>query len=78
MALLGITVLFAASALYVKYRLEALRGSIQARLEVRMGAALAFGAVEVNGLRGLRIDAFTATFESQKGGPTLVVHAPAM
>ena len=56
MALLLVTVLFAAGALYVKYKLEGLRSVVQREVEARTGARVRVGNVVVNGLRGFRLD----------------------
>jgi len=73
--LLIVTVLFSGGALVVKYRLELLRSTVEARIESRTGAEFQVGAVEVNGLRGLRIEAFEAYLQAEMG-PTIRLSAP--
>ncbi|MCX5759030.1 MAG: hypothetical protein NTU83_11090 [Candidatus Hydrogenedentes bacterium] len=51
--------------MFVKYKLEGLRGAAQREVESRTGARLRVGAVTVHGLRGLRIDGLEVTL----GGP---------
>lgn len=75
MALLIITTVFAGGALYLKYKLEGLRASVQEEVESRTGARLQVGSVLVNGLRGLRLNDVEVQFEA-KSGPALTINAP--
>ncbi len=75
LALFAVTVVFAVGALFVKYKLEGLRTTVQQRVESRTGARIQVGAVVVNGLRGLRVDNMDATFSSS-AGPSLHFAAP--
>ena len=59
--------LFAAGALFVKYKLENLRAVVQQGVESRTGARIQVGAVVVNGLRGLRVDNAEVSLSSAKG-----------
>ncbi len=77
LVLLAVTMLFAAGALVVKYKLEGLRAVVQQEVESRTGAKLQVGAVVVNGLRGLRVDDAAFTFEPE-GGPVIQCAAPAI
>lgn len=74
-ALLIVTAVFAGGALYLKYKLEGLRASVQAEVESRTGARLQVGSVLVNGLRGLRLNDVEVQFEA-KAGPAVTVEAP--
>lgn len=75
LALLLTAALFAGGALFIKYKLEELRASVQRHVESRTGARLRAGAVLVNGLRGLRIDNVGITLDSA-AGPSIQVDAP--
>jgi hypothetical protein len=75
LALFAITVLFAAGALFVKYKLENLRAVVEQGVESRTGARIQVGAVVVNGLRGLRVDNAEVSLSSERG-PTLHFAAP--
>lgn len=75
LALLIVTVLFASGALFVKFKLESLRGTVKEAIESRTGAHIGVGAVVVNGLRGLRLDSLDATY-AIPGGPTVQFAAP--
>ena len=44
-----VAALFAGSALFIKYKLEGLRATVQATIEARTGARLSVGSVVVNG-----------------------------
>ena len=72
-----LTMLFAGGALFIKYKLEGLRAMVQAQVESRTGAKLQVGSVQVNGLRGLRIDALEASLESS-GGAFVRLAAPSV
>jgi len=73
--LLVITALFAGGALYLKYKLENLRATVQAEVESRTGARLRVGSVLVNGLRGLRLEDVEVGFEADSG-LSVTVSAP--
>ncbi|MCX5772165.1 MAG: hypothetical protein NTZ09_18080 [Candidatus Hydrogenedentes bacterium] len=73
--LLIVTALFAGGALYLKYKLENLRATVQGAVESRTGARLRVGSVVVNGLRGLRLDDVEVGFEADSG-PSVRVSAP--
>lgn len=75
LVLLVITALFAGGALYLKYKLENLRATVQAEVESRTGARLRVGSVLVNGLRGLRIEGVEVGFDANSG-PSVTVSAP--
>ncbi len=65
--LLLLTAGFAAGTLFVRYKLEAFRAVIEARAELETGGRFEFGSVVVNGLRGLKVNAFEVAFESPEG-----------
>lgn len=73
--LLGGTVFFAAGALFVMYKLESFRASVEESLEARMGAQLVMGAVSVDGFRGLRIDGLRVAI-APADGPSLSLETP--
>lgn len=74
-ALLVLAVLMAAGGLFIKYQLETLRERVQMRLAARMGARFDLSGVQVNGLRGLRIDDLSMTLDMPVG-PELLLRAP--
>lgn len=74
LVLLIATVSFAGGALFVKYKLELLRTTVELRAESRTGARLQVGSVQVNGLRGLRVDNFEAVLDTM--GPMLRMSVP--
>lgn len=67
LALLLLTVLFAAGVLFIKFQLESFRADVANGLEERFGARLKMGAISVNGLRGLRIDDLRVDFPFSQG-----------
>jgi hypothetical protein len=75
LALLLVAGAAAATILFAKYQLEGLRGRIQQELETRTGAVLQAGAIDAHGLRGIRIQDFSAEFTTDPGH-TLRVEAP--
>lgn len=77
LALLVIAALFTGGALFVKFKLEGLRDSVQKEIEDKTGARLQVGSVLVNGLRGLRIDDVEVALDS-KTGPSLSLKTPAI
>ncbi len=72
--LLVTAILFAAGALFAKYRLELLRAAVQVKANAYAGMQLRVDAVVVNGLRGLRIEGLDAVFGTDQG-PTLRLRA---
>lgn len=73
--LLVIVLLFAGAALFLKFKLEELRSSIQNQAELRIGAQITAGDVKVNGLRGLRISGFAMNID-RPGSPLIQVEVP--
>jgi hypothetical protein len=73
--LLVLTALSAAGVLFLKYKLEDLRKSAQAQIESRVGARLSAESIQVNGLRGLRIDGLHAAV-TLPAGPVVTVQVP--
>lgn len=67
LSLLALSVLLTGGALFVKYKLELLRGSVQREAQNRTGAQLELGSVEVRGLRGLRIRDLHMTYRTPSG-----------
>lgn len=67
LALLLVTVLFAAGALFAKFNLEAFRAGLEERLEEQMGAELRTGRISVNGLRGISIERLELIIEPETG-----------
>jgi len=74
-ALIGVAFLFAAGALFIKYKLEGVRAVVQHAVAARTGADVQVGAVLVNGLRGLRIDEAQLNCELP-GGALLDIRIP--
>lgn len=68
-------VLAAAGILLLKFQLEGLRSRVQETAELRLGGRLEVGAVQVNGLRGLRIAEFRGLLGSEDQA-TVEVLAP--
>jgi len=73
--LIGIAILFASGALFIKYKLEGIRVVVQRTVEAKTGASVKVGDVLVNGLRGLRIDQAQVNFE-MPGGVVLDIRVP--
>ncbi|HPO13753.1 MAG TPA: AsmA-like C-terminal region-containing protein [Candidatus Hydrogenedentes bacterium] len=74
-ALLVLTVVFVAGVLFIRYQLTAVRESLVARAENRLGGNLQLGALQVNGLRGFSVDGFQADVEVPEG-PNVQVTIP--
>ena len=72
-----LTVLFAGGVLFVKYQLQSLRGTVQARVEEKLGGRLQVGAFRVNGLRGFRVDNFEARLVTPVG-PIIEIAIPSI
>ncbi len=68
-------VLVAGGLLFVKYKLEDLRLSLQEHIAQQVGADFEMEAVVVNGLRGLRIENLHVLLESEHG-PLIRLKAP--
>lgn len=75
-SLLLVTVVFAAGAIYVKFKLDSVRLGVADQLAARVGAKLSFDRVSLNGLRGFRVDQLKVEVVSE-GGPTVNLSAPA-
>jgi hypothetical protein len=75
LSLFFLTVLFAAGALVVKYKLETFRGQVQEEARRRTGSDLQVGSVIVNGLRGLRVDELDIVF-APRNAPRCRVTVP--
>ncbi len=75
LVLLLLPVVAAAGLLFIKYKLESFRDTVAKQAEERLGLRFGAKAVEVNGLRGLRVEGFDALFTTPLG-PRLRVQAP--
>lgn len=60
----------------MKFKLESLRTVVQAEISARVGANVEAGAILVNGVRGLRIDALHIAL-GKPGGPQIDFRCPA-
>ena len=59
----------------MKFKLESFRAAVQREVETRTGVRLRVGSVQVNGLRGLRIENTSLTLDLP-GGPVLELTTP--
>jgi len=75
LVLLVLAVSLAGGALFVKFKLEGLRASVQQKIESRTGMKVRVGSVVVNGLRGLRIEDTAVTLDLAQG-PMLYFETP--
>ncbi|MCF6286966.1 MAG: AsmA family protein, partial [Candidatus Hydrogenedentes bacterium] len=75
LALLVLTAIVAGGVLFVKFQLEALRTTVQAKIEERTGILLDAESVRVDGLRGLRMRQLHMTIDTETG-PTVDAYVP--
>ena len=75
LVLLLVALLLAAGMLFLKYKLEDVRASVEAQAELRAGAKLRMGSVRVFGLRGLHIQDLSVE-TNQEGLPAVQLSVP--
>ncbi|MBI1320127.1 MAG: hypothetical protein GC168_14445 [Candidatus Hydrogenedens sp.] len=75
LALLILAGVFAAGMLFVSYQLEDVRGRVAEMLSERAGGRLELGALEIAGLRGVRVQDFEASL-APSGGPGIHIACP--